>query len=82
FRSFAVYYELIRLARRLHRGDFAWKEPPYEFEYRRLPIDMICGSERIRLAIENDIPFAGVRDEIGRELAAYGEAVRPFLLYP
>ncbi len=43
---------------------------------------MICGSQRIRLAIEANIPFAGIRDEIERELAVYSETVRPFLLYP
>jgi uncharacterized protein YbbC (DUF1343 family) len=82
FRSFAVYYELIRLVRQLHPGDFRWQAPPYEFEFDRPPIDMICGSERIRKAIEKNIPFAGVRPGIEHELAAFNEAVRPFLLYP
>lgn len=81
FRSFAAYYELIRLVRRLHPDDFAWKAPPYEFEYRRLPIDMICGSERVRLAIEANVPFAEIGAGIEKELAAYDETVRPFLLY-
>jgi uncharacterized protein YbbC (DUF1343 family) len=82
FRSFSVYYELIRLTRQLHPGDFAWKGPPYEFEYERPPIDMICGSPSIRLAIENNVPFSGVRQEIEKELAACKDAVGPFLLYP
>ena len=82
FRSFAAYYELIRLARQFHPGDFRWQMPPYEFEFERLPIDMICGSDLVRKAIEENIPFAGIRADIERELAAYSEAVRPFLLYP
>jgi uncharacterized protein YbbC (DUF1343 family) len=82
FRSFQVYYELIRLAARLHPGQFQWKQPPYEFECERLPIDMICGSDAIRHAIEKNMPFARIRDEIDHEINAYAEAVRPFLLYP
>lgn len=82
FRSFQAYYELLRLAARLYPGEFRWQEPPYEFEYRRPPIDMICGGDLIRKAVDGDIPFAGIRDAIRRQTAAYAEAARPFLLYP
>ncbi|MCU0235983.1 MAG: DUF1343 domain-containing protein [Acidobacteria bacterium] len=81
FRSFRTYYELIRLAARLHPEGFHWQQPPYEFEYLRPPMDMICGSEQIRKAIDKNIPFTGIRDGIEREIHAYAEAVRPFLLY-
>ena len=43
---------------------------------------MICGSDMIRKAIEKNIPFAGIQDDIEREIPAYAESVRPFLLYP
>lgn len=82
FRSFRTYYELIRLAARLHPEAFHWQQPPYEFEYLRPPVDMICGSDMIRKAIEKNIPFTGIQDDIDREINAYAEAVRPFLLYP
>ena len=82
FRSFRTYYELIRQAARLHPGEFGWQEPPYEFEYRRPPIDMICGSDLIRKAIDKNIPFSRIEDDIEQEINAYAEAVRPFLLYP
>lgn len=82
FRSFQAYYELIRQAARLYPGEFRWQEPPYEFEFRRPPIDMICGSDLIRKAIDDHVPFAGIQDDIGREIKAYAESVRPFLLYP
>lgn len=82
FRSFRTYYELIRLAARLHPGEFRWQEPPYEFEFRRPPIDMICASDMIRKAIDDNVPFAGIQDDIEREITAYAESVRPFLLYP
>jgi uncharacterized protein YbbC (DUF1343 family) len=82
FRSFRAYHELIRLAARLVPGKFKWQAPPYEFEFERLPIDMICGSDRIRKAVEKDIPFTRIRDDIERGIRDYAEAVRPFLLYP
>ncbi len=82
FRSFRAYYELIRLAARLVPGKFKWQAPPYEFEFERPPIDMICGTDVIRKAIDNNIPFPGIQGDIEREINAYAEAVRPFLLYP
>jgi uncharacterized protein YbbC (DUF1343 family) len=82
FRSFAVYYELIRLVKQFHPDHFRWQMPPYEFEFDRLPIDMICGSDLIRKAIEKNIPFAGIRDDIDHKISAYAESVQPYLLYP
>jgi len=82
FRSFEAFYELIRLVALLHPGEFLWQSPPYEFEYRRLPIDMICASSEVREALEAGTPFARIRGRIERQIAAYAEDVRPFLLYP
>jgi len=82
FRPFRAYYELIRLAARLYPGKFKWQAPPYEFESERLPIDMICGTGAIRKAIDKNIPFPEIQCDIEREINAYAEAVRPFLLYP
>jgi uncharacterized protein YbbC (DUF1343 family) len=82
FPSFQAYYEVIRLAARMHPGRFGWRPPPYEFEFRRPPIDMICAGDTVRRAIERDAPFAAIGAGIGREIAAYADAVRPYLLYP
>ncbi len=34
-------------------GRFEWKQPPYEYEYEKLPIDLILGSKSVRQRIEN-----------------------------
>ena len=33
-------------------ASFAWRPPPYEYEHRLMPIDILAGSERLRTAIE------------------------------
>lgn len=33
---------------------FAWKEPPYEYEYERLPIDLINGTDQLRMWVEQN----------------------------
>ena len=34
---------VIRLIRERYTGDFAWKQPPYEYETERLPIEVLIG---------------------------------------
>lgn len=81
-RCFGLYYDLIRLVRRRHGAEFAWQKPPYEFEYQRLPIDMICAGSRVREWIEADRPFGEVEPEIKADLARYHEGAKAYHLYP
>ena len=43
FRPFATGVEIIRTIRRLYANSFQWKQPPYEYEYNRLPIEVLLG---------------------------------------
>ncbi len=37
--------------------DFKWKDPPYEYEYEILPIDILNGSDKLRLWVEQSGSF-------------------------
>jgi uncharacterized protein YbbC (DUF1343 family) len=80
-RSFEVFYEIIRAVRELHHNQFKWQEPPYEFEYTRLPIDMICGSDLIRKSIEGNLPFKEIETSIIGEIKSYIGDINKYLLY-
>lgn len=56
FRPVRTYVELIQTAWRLSHGRMGWKQPPYEYETEKLPIDILWGSSELRLAVE-----AGIR---------------------
>lgn len=43
FRPFATGLEIIRTIRALYANSFEWKQPPYEYEYHRLPIEVLIG---------------------------------------
>ncbi len=43
FQSFQTGVEIIRTLRRLYPKQFAWKQPPYEYEWKRLPIEILIG---------------------------------------
>jgi len=34
---------ILRLVREMHPADFAWKQPPYEYEHEKLPIEILGG---------------------------------------
>jgi uncharacterized protein YbbC (DUF1343 family) len=43
FQPFQTGVEIIRALRRLYPKQFAWKQPPYEYEWKRLPIEVLIG---------------------------------------
>jgi uncharacterized protein YbbC (DUF1343 family) len=57
FKPFLTGLGVIAAARRVAPRDFRWKRPPYEFERRRLPIDILLGTDAIRRALERGRPL-------------------------
>jgi uncharacterized protein YbbC (DUF1343 family) len=43
FRPLRTALEILRTIRDLHPRDFAWKQPPYEYEHEKLPVEILCG---------------------------------------
>lgn len=81
FKSYATYLGLIIEARRQSPRGFRWKRPPYEFQWKKLPIDLLCGTDAIRRAIERGTPLSRLEASWRPGLAAFARARRPYLLY-
>ena len=43
FEPFQTGLEIIRAIRRSYPDQFAWKQPPYEYETNKLPIEILLG---------------------------------------
>jgi uncharacterized protein YbbC (DUF1343 family) len=52
YRPYLVTLAILSLIAGLNPEDFAWKEPPYEYDFERLPADLIMGSKAVREAVE------------------------------
>ena len=53
-----------------HLGDkFVWKQPPYEYEYEKMPVDLINGTDQLRHWVERNGSFEDLIsiEEVGRE---------------
>lgn len=44
FAPFQTGVEILRCLRRNYPTHFAWKQPPYEYEYEKLPIEVLIGT--------------------------------------
>jgi uncharacterized protein YbbC (DUF1343 family) len=52
FRPYRTSLALLQSVMLLSPDSFKYKEPPYEYEYERLPMDLILGDRKVRKAIE------------------------------
>jgi uncharacterized protein YbbC (DUF1343 family) len=52
FRPVRAAIELMAEFRRQDPARFAWREPPYEYEDRKQPIDILYGSDRLRSVVD------------------------------
>ena len=66
---------------RHHKTDFEWKQPPYEYETQRLPIDLIIGNQKIRNRLEILEPVEQIAESWQAELDEFSEISRRFHLY-
>jgi len=83
--NYQPYYTslaLLQTIMELHRRDFAWKQPPYEYEYKKKPIDMIMGNTTLRRGLESGKSLPLMREGWLPELESYVSWRRPYLLYP
>jgi uncharacterized protein YbbC (DUF1343 family) len=61
-------------------NSFQWKEPPYEYEYHKPPIDMIHGTDIIRREIEKQNSLDEILN-LEQQLPEFLEQRKEFLLY-
>jgi uncharacterized protein YbbC (DUF1343 family) len=72
---------LIDMFRRLDPGRFAWRQPPYEYEHDKMPIDILAGSDVLRRQIESGMPIREIAGSWEDDEAAFRQLRAPYLLY-
>ena len=72
---------IISAIRRLYPGDFAWKQPPYEYVYDKLPFNVISGSSGLREQIEAAVPVADIEESWREDLNDFANQRSMYLLY-
>ncbi|HEV3242484.1 MAG TPA: DUF1343 domain-containing protein [Methyloceanibacter sp.] len=60
---------------------FQWRDPPYEYEHDKMPIDILAGSPALRQQIENQAPLEEIAASWRPGVAGFQEIRRKYLLY-
>jgi uncharacterized protein YbbC (DUF1343 family) len=60
---------------------FQWRDPPYEYEHDKMPIDILAGSTALREQIERQAPLAEIVGSWRPGETAFADLRRPYLLY-
>jgi len=82
FRSLRLSLSLLRALMRLYPAEFACKEPPYEYEYERLPLDLILGDAAVRESLAAGATTAELETRWREELGAFEQLRADVFLYP
>ena len=60
---------------------FAWREPPYEYEYGKLPFDILAGTDSTRMQIESGVPADVIARSWEPDVDAFTLVRERYLLY-
>jgi uncharacterized protein YbbC (DUF1343 family) len=81
FRPVLTGVALIEMFRAANPQNFAWRQPPYEYEHEKLPIDILAGAAALREQIESDLTATAIADSWREDEDAFRRLRRPYLLY-
>lgn len=81
FRPVRTAVAILAAVRALAGDELRWREPPYEYETEKPPIDILWGHDGLRRAVDAgaraDAILEGTEDQVARFVAS----VAPYLLY-
>ena len=82
FRPFQTGVAVLKAIHDLYPNEFAWKSPPYEYEYEKMPIDILAGTERLRRDIERDMSLEHMEEWWQKECHTFDRNIRKkYLMY-
>ncbi|MFQ3573899.1 MAG: DUF1343 domain-containing protein [Thermodesulfovibrionales bacterium] len=82
FKPFKTTVAILKAVHDLYPRERLWRDPPYEYEFERLPIDIIAGSDRLRFFIEEDVSLKEMEEWWMRDTLTFDKSTRQrYLLY-
>ncbi len=81
FRPYFTSLALLQAVIETHEKGFRWKEPPYEYEFERMPIDLILGDGDLRKGLESGGNLLEMRESWLPKQREFMEWRGDFLLY-
>ncbi len=80
-RSYRSTIAILAACMELWPDEFAWREPPYEYEEKIAPIDILSGSDRLRTKLRDGTDTDTIDALAAVDFEAWSSAVEADLLY-
>jgi uncharacterized protein YbbC (DUF1343 family) len=81
FKPYLTGIALISAAQTLYPESFRWRDPPYEYELEKMPIEILSGSSDLPRMIESDTPLDLIRQSWQEDISFFTHRRKPYLLY-
>jgi len=81
FKPYLTGLALLQSIKSLYPNDFEWKQPPYEYEYVKLPIDLLIGDQNIRKNLDAKQDIYYIEKHWINDLMHFSEKRKRVLLY-
>ncbi len=72
---------LLKAVLEIHSENFKWKNPPYEYDYERMPIDLISGNLSLRKDLESGMPVKHIREKWAEDLTSFALWKQAYHIY-
>jgi uncharacterized protein YbbC (DUF1343 family) len=83
-RTFLPVLAGVAVLAQFHRANparFTWRQPPYEYEHEKMPIDILAGSSALRRQIEAGVDAREIAASWSEAVAAFDAVRRGYLRY-
>jgi len=81
YRPYFTSIAILKAVMQIHRDDLEWKQPPYEYEYKKKPIDMIMGDSSLRHDLKAGALLSLIKEKWQADLESFVLWRRPYLIY-
>jgi len=81
FMPYRTSLVLLQALLKLYPQQFSYKDPPYEYEFERLPMDLILGDKEVRRALEQGVDILEIERAWQTELIEFQQRCSSVFLY-
>ncbi len=82
FRPLLTTLAIIQEVINLYPDQFAWRPPPYEYEYEKLPVDVILGEQEIRQMLTAGASAEEIESSWQQEQEEFKRFKKAYHMYP
>jgi len=81
FTPVIVGIAMVKTAYDMYRDKFEWRQNAYEYVFDKNPMDVVCGTDKIRKQIEAGVSLSEIEVGWTSGLASFREARKPYMIY-